>query len=123
MIVIDTVLNLLFGCAHRHLTRPFTPMGEEGVPRRETYVVCLDCTKQFAYDLKEMRIGKAIDHSHDACVLPPGMPRPRKTKLAYALGVAVPVAVLVGAALTAKKPAAEKKREGQIKREPRESRD
>jgi hypothetical protein len=123
MIVIDTVWNLLFRCAHRHLTRPFTPLGEEGVPRRETYVVCLDCTKQFAYDLKEMRIGKAIDHSHDACVLPPGIPRPRKTKLAYALGVAVPVAVLVGAALTAKKPAAEKKREGQIKREPRESRD
>jgi hypothetical protein len=123
MVVIDTVWNLLFRCAHRHLTRPFTPLGEEGVPRRETYVVCLDCTKQFAYDLKEMRIGKAIDHSHDACVLPPGMPRPRKTKLAYALGVAVPVAVLVGAALTAKKPAAEKKREGQIKREPRESRD
>jgi hypothetical protein len=123
MIVIDTVLKLLFGCAHRHLTRPFTPLGEEGVPRRETYVVCLDCTKQFAYDLKEMRIGKAIDHSHDACVLPPGMPRPRKTKLAYALGVTVPVAVLIGAALTAKKPAAEKKREGQIKREPRESRD
>jgi hypothetical protein len=111
MIVIDTVLNLLFGCAHRHLTRPFTPMGEEGVPRRETYIVCLDCTKQFAYDWKEMRIGKAIDDSHDACVLPPGMPRPRKTKLACALGLAVPIAVLIGAALTAKKPATEKKRD------------
>jgi hypothetical protein len=116
--VIDTVLNLLFRCAHRHLTRPFTPSGEEGVPRRETYVVCLDCTKQFTYDLKQMRIGKAIDRSHDACVLPAGMPRPRKTKLAYALGVAVPVAVLVGAALTAKKSAAEQNVRGQVNGDP-----
>jgi hypothetical protein len=111
MIVIGTVFNLLFGCAHRHLTRPFTPMGEEGVPRPEAYIVCLDCTQQFAYDWKKMRIGKAIDHPHDACVLPPGMPGHRKTKLAYALGVATPATVLAGTALTAKKPAVEKKRE------------
>jgi hypothetical protein len=95
--MIDTVLNLLFHCGHRHLSRPFTPLGEHGVPQGETYVVCLDCTKQFAYDLKEMRIGKAIDQTHDACVIPPGMAKPRKTKLAYALGVALPVAVLLGA--------------------------
>ena len=109
MIVIDTVLNLLFRCAHRHLTRPFTPLAKEGVPHRETYVVCLDCTKQFAYDLNEMQIGMVIDHSHDACVLPPGMPHPRKIKIAYALGMTVPVAVLVGAALRARKPVAGKK--------------
>ena len=113
MIVIDTVLNLLFGCAHRHLTRPFTSLGKEGVPHRETYVVCLDCTKQFAYDLNEMQIGMVIDHSHDACVLPLGMPRPRKTKLAYALGMAVPVTVLVGAALRARRPAPRKTRSGE----------
>jgi len=108
MNVLDTVLHLLFRCAHRHLTRPFTPLGEEGIPRRESYVVCLDCTKQFTYDLKEMRIGKMIDRSHDACVLPPGMPRPRKTGLAYVLAVAMPVSVLVGAAVRAKKPQRDK---------------
>ena len=70
-IVIDTILNLLFRCAHRHLTRPFTPVGGQAAPQGTTYVVCLDCTKQFAYDLKAMRIGKAIDHAHDACVIPP----------------------------------------------------
>jgi len=64
--VIDTVLNLLFRCAHRHLTRPFTPKGAQGARHGETYVVCLDCAKRFAYDLKGMRIGKAIGHSHDA---------------------------------------------------------
>jgi hypothetical protein len=90
-IVIDTVLNILFRCAHRHLTRPFTPVGKGGAPYGETDVVCLDCAKQFAYDFKEMRIGKALDHSHDACVIPPNMPKPVKTKLRYALGVAVPV--------------------------------
>ena len=108
VMMIDTVLNLLFHCSHRHLTRPFTPLGQQGLPRGETYVVCLDCTKQFAYDLKEMRIGEAIDHTHDGCVVPSDMPKRRKTKLAYALCVAVPVAVLVGVGLKAKKPAVEK---------------
>jgi hypothetical protein len=106
--MLDTVLNLLFHCAHRHLTRPFTPSGKQGAPHGETYVVCLDCTKQFAYDWKEMRIGAAIDHTHDACVIPPGMAKPRRTRLAYALGFALPVAVLVGAALKAKKPVGQK---------------
>ena len=109
--MIDTVWNLLFRCAHRHLTRPFTPIDEQGVPHGQTYVVCLDCTKQFAYDLTEMRIGRPIAHTHGPCVIPPGVTKARKAKLAYALGVAVPVALLLGAALTAKKPAAEKKRD------------
>lgn len=108
MTVIDTLLNLLFRCAHRHLTRPFTPIAKEGVPHRGTYVVCLDCAKQFAYDLNEMQVGMVINHSHDACVLPPGMPHRRKTKLAWALGLAVPVAVLVGAVLRDRKPVAGK---------------
>lgn len=107
-LMIDAILNLLFHCAHRHLTRPFTPRGEEGVPHGATYVVCLDCTKQFAYDWQEMRIGKAIDHARDACVIPPSMPKLRKARLAYAPGVAVPVAVLLGAVLKARGPAPEK---------------
>ena len=109
--MIDTVWNLLFRCAHRHLTRPFTPVGDQGAPNGETYVVCLDCTRQFAYDFNGMRLGKTIDHSHDASVIPPSLPKARKAKLTYALGVAVPAAVLLGAALAAKKPAAEKNRD------------
>jgi hypothetical protein len=81
------------------------------------------CTKQFAYDLKEMKIGKAIDHSHDAWVMPPDMRKPRKTMLVYALGVAVPVAVLLGAVLRAKKPAVEKRAESKVKLNPGESKD
>jgi hypothetical protein len=106
--MLDAVFNLLFHCSHRHLTRPFTPLGVQGVPRRETYVVCLDCTRQFAYDWTAMRVGKAIYYTHDACVIPPDMAGPRKSKLAYPLGVAVSVAVLAAAALKTMRPAGEK---------------
>jgi hypothetical protein len=77
--MIDTVLNLLFNCPHRHLTRPFTPISKSGTAHGETYVVCLDCAKQFPYDLNTMRMGKAIVQSHDHCVVLPKMPRSRKT--------------------------------------------
>ena len=102
--MIDTVLNLLFNCPHRHLTRPITPVGKSGVAHGETYVVCLDCTKQFTYDLKTMQIGKPIDRGHEACVVPPRMPGMRKTKVKYALGIGVPLAVLIGTAFARKRP-------------------
>jgi hypothetical protein len=101
--MIDTVANLLFRCAHRRLTSPLTPVSKAGVPHGETYVVCLDCGKQFPYDLAEMRIGKPIDNSNDACVIRPKAPDP-KAKLKLALWASVPLAVLIGAALKTKKP-------------------
>ena len=55
--VIDTVLNLLFRCPHKRVTRPITPVTKDGERDRGTYVVCLECGKQFTYDLSEMRIG------------------------------------------------------------------
>jgi hypothetical protein len=52
MSCLQTVLSffseILFGCAHARLTRPFT-LGEE------TYEVCLDCGKQIYYSAQEMR--------------------------------------------------------------------
>jgi hypothetical protein len=50
-----------------------------------------------------MRIGKAIDHSHDVGVVSPRMPLPPSTKVKYAVLAAVPVALVVGAVLKAKK--------------------
>ena len=61
--MIDTVLNLLFRCPHRRLTRPLSGVANGGVPHKQPYVVCLDCGKQFAYDTVQMRLGKAIDPS------------------------------------------------------------
>ena len=101
--MIDTLLNLLFRCSHRRLTRPVAPITKAGQPHSQSYVVCLDCGKQFEYDLNLMRMGKAIDHSHDACVVPKGMPLPTATKVKYAVLAAVPVALVVGAIFKTKK--------------------
>lgn len=102
--MIDTLVNLLFRCAHRRLTSPLTPVSKKGVPHGDTYVVCLACGKQFHYDLKEMRIGKPVGHSHDACVVPKDKPLPPATKVKYAVLAAVPVAMVIGAMLKARKP-------------------
>jgi hypothetical protein len=103
--MIDTVLNLLFRCPHRRLTRPVAPITKMGQPHSQSYVVCLDCGKQFEYDLNQMRIGRPIDHSHDAGVVPPNMPGPRKKKFKYALLASVPAAVVLGALLKSRKKA------------------
>jgi len=103
--MIDTLLNLMFRCSHRRLTRPVTPVSKAGVPHGETYVVCLDCGKQFAYDLKEMRIAGPMDRSHESGVLSPDMPPARSQKIKYALWASVPLAILLGSVLKPKKPA------------------
>ena len=95
--MIDSLLNLLFRCSHRRLTRPVAPVTKAGQPRSDSYVVCLDCGKQFQYDINTMQIGKAIDHSHEAGVVPPNMPQSRGRKVKYALVAAVPLAVVLGA--------------------------
>jgi hypothetical protein len=52
MSCLQAVLNffseILFGCTHARVTRPFT-LGSE------TYEVCLDCGKQIYYSAVEMR--------------------------------------------------------------------
>ena len=79
------------------------PITKAGQPYSQSYVVCLDCGKQFEYDLNQMRIGKAIDRSHDACIVPKVTSSPRTTKVKYALLASVPAAVVLGAILRAKK--------------------
>ena len=56
----NALFGLLFGCSHRRITRPITPVRKGTADKPETYVVCLDCGTHFAYDLKEMRVGKAV---------------------------------------------------------------
>jgi hypothetical protein len=102
--MIGTIFNMLFKCSHSRLTRPITPVSKPGVASGETYVVCLDCGKQFAYDWNHMRIGKQIDRSSDSGVLQPEMPGGRKAKMKYALfGSAIPLAVLLGSVLVTKR--------------------
>ena len=54
------VFNALFGCWHQRYSFPITV--KSGVRRNKaaaltgTYVVCLDCGKEFGYDWQEMRV-------------------------------------------------------------------
>src|SRR5260370_926468 len=62
----DSVFNLLFGCNHRRTTFPMTPVRKKSAGWRdetlaETYVVCLECGKQFVYDWENMRLGRAVE--------------------------------------------------------------
>ena len=49
------ILDVLFACGHRRLTFPMTTGKGTGQPRR-TYVACLDCGKEFAYDWSLMKM-------------------------------------------------------------------
>jgi hypothetical protein len=61
----EKLLNVLFGCWHNNLSFPLTV--RTGSRRSAaacltgTYVVCLDCGKEFAYNWREMRIVSAKD--------------------------------------------------------------
>jgi len=106
--MIDTVMNLLFRFPHHRLTRPMAPITKAGKPHSQSYVVCLDCGKQFEYDLDRMQIGKPIDHSHEHAVVPPPRPASRGSKLVFGLLAAVPVAVVLGTARRGKKKSAQR---------------
>lgn len=98
--MIDSIGNLLFRCGHSRLTRPVTPVSRAGVPHGDTYVVCLDCGKQFAYDLKEMRVTRPVAHSSNAGVVAPEAARRRKSALRWmAWGSLLPLAWIAGAAM------------------------
>jgi hypothetical protein len=102
--MIGSILKSVFDCSHRRLTWPITPVRKPGAPSGETYVVCLDCGKQFAYDWDHMKLGERIERSHDSGVLRPDMPGPVKTKMKYALiGSTISFAVLLGGALARKR--------------------
>ena len=56
------VLGALFGCWHGHYSFPITVKKGQRSPAAfptGTYVVCLDCGKEFPYDWKQMKIVSA----------------------------------------------------------------
>jgi hypothetical protein len=54
------LFDLLFGCHHKNFSFPLTKRrGQRLSPAASatgTYVTCLDCGKEFAYDWHEMKI-------------------------------------------------------------------
>jgi len=62
--MMNSLLNSLFGCSHRRTTFPITPARRAGFSNsnnKGTYVVCLDCGKEFDYNWKEMKLGQPVD--------------------------------------------------------------
>jgi hypothetical protein len=50
-----SVLEFLFRCQHRRTTFPLT-RGKRSSSGSGTYIVCLDCGREFPYNWQEMRI-------------------------------------------------------------------
>lgn len=54
------ILDYLFGCSHKNYSFPIT--AKPGKARGEaasvtgTYIVCLECGKEFPYDWREMKV-------------------------------------------------------------------
>ena len=61
--MLNSILETLFGCSHRTTSFPLTAArqiaGRSATPignRHSTYVVCLECGKEFSYDWNTMRV-------------------------------------------------------------------
>ena len=101
-----------FRCTHPRTTFPMTPVrkktaGGESETPPETYVVCLECGKQFAYDWENMRIGRAVDISDGPRASEPEtskIPFRTKSKLRYLLwGSALSAVWVLGKAAKSRK--------------------
>jgi hypothetical protein len=58
--MIARLLDTFFGCWHNHYSFPITmrpgSRRNKAASLTGTYVVCLDCGKEFAYDWQEMKV-------------------------------------------------------------------
>ena len=65
-----SLFDLVFGCSHKNCSFPITLRGQlrrsEAASVTGTYVVCLDCGKEFPYDWNEMRLIRSKSESGKA---------------------------------------------------------
>ena len=67
--MLSKLLDAFFGCWHSHYSFPMTV--RPGTRRNKaasltgTYVVCLDCGKELAYDWAEMRVVDPSEQAHN----------------------------------------------------------
>jgi hypothetical protein len=58
--MLSRITDLLFGCSHKRYSFPLTTRPGQrrsgAAMATGTYVACLDCGKEFAYDWKEMKV-------------------------------------------------------------------
>jgi hypothetical protein len=60
--MLTKMMNAVFGCRHSRYSFPITMRANArrgtAVTRTGTYVVCLDCGKEFSYDWQEMKVAE-----------------------------------------------------------------
>jgi len=60
-----SLFDLVFGCSHKRCSFPMTTRGAKrrtpAAAITGTYVVCLDCGKEFPYDWKTMKVLRSKD--------------------------------------------------------------
>ncbi len=54
--MLNTITDFFFGCTHKRTSFPISTRAAKVRTKTGTYVVCLDCGKEFAYNWEEMRI-------------------------------------------------------------------
>lgn len=58
--MIANLFDMVFGCWHKNYSFPITARGSKrqspAASVTGTYVVCLDCGKEFAYDWQNMKV-------------------------------------------------------------------
>jgi len=62
------LFDMVFGCSHKRCSFPITVRGKQrrspAASLTGTYVVCLDCGQEFAYDWNEMKLVDARNTDH-----------------------------------------------------------
>jgi hypothetical protein len=72
-----SLLDLVFGCSHKNCSFPITAKGKTALRRSPaasltgTYVVCLDCGKEFPYDWQAMKIVRTKPQHGEAVAVVP----------------------------------------------------
>jgi len=77
--MITDFVDILFGCWHSNYSFPITAkVGARGKAAQVTgtYVVCLDCGKEFPYDWKQMKVVEAHRHTTNDGEAPEFSPEP-----------------------------------------------
>ena len=56
-----SLISYLFGCSHDRTTFPMRTRNSADASRQGTYIVCLDCGKEFDYNWQDMRVGHPVE--------------------------------------------------------------
>ena len=66
------LFDMVFGCSHKRCSFPITVRGKQrrspAASLTGTYVVCLDCGQEFAYDWNEMKLVDPRNNDHTDAV-------------------------------------------------------